>query len=82
MEQRTYVVHATWDGDANVWVAESDDVPGLVAEAPTPEALLSKLRVLVPELPELNGCAPESGEVSLEVLGSYRHQERIHLNAA
>ena len=50
MEQRTYVVHATWDGDANVWVAESDNVPGLIAEAPTPEALLSKLRVLVPEL--------------------------------
>ena len=70
MEQPTYVVRATWDGDANVWVAESDDVPGLVAEAPTPEALLSKLRVLVPELPELNGCAPESGEVSLEVIGS------------
>jgi hypothetical protein len=50
MEQPTYVVRATWDGDANVWVAESDDVPGLIAEPPTPEALLSKLRVLVPEL--------------------------------
>jgi predicted RNase H-like HicB family nuclease len=81
MEQRTYVVHATWDGDADVWVAESDDVPGLIAEAATPQALLSKLRVLVPELLELNGCAPEFGEVSLEVVGSYRQQERIHLSA-
>jgi hypothetical protein len=81
MEQRTYVVHATWDGDADVWVAESDDVPGLIAQAATPQALLSKLRVLVPELLELNGCAPEFGEVSLEVVGSYRQQERIHLSA-
>jgi hypothetical protein len=64
-----------------VWVAESDDVPGLIAQAATPQALLSKLRVLVPELLELNGCAPEFGEVSLEVVGSYRQQERIHLSA-
>ncbi len=26
------MVEAEWDGDAGVWVASSDDVPGLVAE--------------------------------------------------
>jgi len=26
-------VSANWDGDAKVWVATSDDVPGLVTEA-------------------------------------------------
>jgi uncharacterized protein DUF1902 len=35
-------------------VAESNDVPGLVTEAPTLEALPAKIRVLVPELLELN----------------------------
>jgi len=34
MPERTYVIRATWDDDARVWVAVSDDVPGLVAEAP------------------------------------------------
>jgi predicted RNase H-like HicB family nuclease len=38
MEQRAYVVTAIWDDEAKVWVAESDDVPGLVTEAPTLEA--------------------------------------------
>ncbi len=55
MEPRTYLVRAIWDSEANVWVAESDDVPGLVTEAPTPQALVAKLRVLLPELLELNG---------------------------
>jgi predicted RNase H-like HicB family nuclease len=54
MEQRAYVVSATWDDEAKVWVAESNDVPGLVTEAPTLEALQAKIRVLVPELLELN----------------------------
>ena len=54
MGQRAYVVTATWDDEAKVWVAESDDVPGLVNEGPTLEALQAKIRVLVPELLELN----------------------------
>ena len=45
---------AEWDGEAGVWVATSEDVPGLVTEAETVEALMEKLRVLVPELLELN----------------------------
>ena len=58
MEQCAYVVTATWDDEAKVWVAESNDVPGLFIEAPTLEALQAKIGVLVPELLELNhqGC--------------------------
>jgi len=43
-----------WDTDAGVWVATSDDVPGLVTEADTSEQLVQKLKVLIPELLELN----------------------------
>ena len=50
-----YVVHADWDDEAGVWVASSDDVPGLVTGADTLEALVEKLRVMVPEMLELNG---------------------------
>ena len=50
-----YEILAQWDGEAGVWVAESNDVPGLVAEADSPKTLGQKLRVLIPELLELNG---------------------------
>jgi len=43
-----------------VWVAESDDVPGLASEAETAEALIRKLEVITPELLEANGLgAPD-----------------------
>jgi hypothetical protein len=41
---------AIWDAEAGVWAVIESDVPGLAAEAPTEEALLAKLRILVPEL--------------------------------
>jgi predicted RNase H-like HicB family nuclease len=53
-----YKVTALWDPEASVWVAESDDVPGLVTEADTVEQLVAKLRVMVPELLEANGVLP------------------------
>ena len=50
----TYEVLAHWDAEASVWWAESHDVPGLVAEAKTYDALVDELRAIVPELLELN----------------------------
>ncbi|WP_207456508.1 DUF1902 domain-containing protein [Azospirillum sp. SYSU D00513] len=47
-------VRAEWDSEASVWVAVSDDVPGLVTEAETPDELERKLGVMIPELLELN----------------------------
>jgi hypothetical protein len=72
---KPYIVSASWDDEAKVWVAESDDVPGLVTEAPTEEALLKKLETLVPELLELNGCFP-TGERALEVVLRFHEHER------
>ena len=50
-----FFIRAEWDDEAKVWVATSDDVPGLVTEAETIELLITKLRVLVPELLAANG---------------------------
>ena len=47
-------IRAEWDDEARVWYATSDDVPGLVTEAPTIEALIERLRAIIPELMELN----------------------------
>lgn len=55
MRNKEYRVSAQWDPDALVWVAESEDIPGLVTEASTMEALQNKLRILIPELLSLNG---------------------------
>jgi predicted RNase H-like HicB family nuclease len=54
MTTMSILVRADWDPEAEVFVATSDDVPGLVAEAATPAELSRKLAVLVPELLELN----------------------------
>lgn len=51
-----YHVEADWDAEAGVWVAASDDVPGLVAEAATLEGLRDDIRALVPKLLALNGA--------------------------
>lgn len=55
-------VTAFWDDEAEVWVAQSEQVPGLSTEADTLEKLLEKLETLVPELLELNG-RPLQGEL-------------------
>jgi predicted RNase H-like HicB family nuclease len=49
-------VHAEWDPEANVWFAESRDVPGLATEASTVELLMHKLAVMIPEMLEANGA--------------------------
>ncbi|HVJ54340.1 MAG TPA: DUF1902 domain-containing protein [Aliidongia sp.] len=55
MDRRSILVHAVWDPEADVFVATSEDVPGLATEAATPAELLKKLQVMIPELLELNG---------------------------
>jgi Domain of unknown function (DUF1902) len=43
-------IHAFWDAEAEVWSAEAENLPGLVTEADSIDALMDKLRVMVPEL--------------------------------
>lgn len=52
-----YVVNLIWDDDAEVWIAGSDDIPGLALEAGSFDALLERVRFAVPELLELNNKA-------------------------
>lgn len=73
--ERTLLVCALWDDEAKVWVAESDDVPGLATEADTLDALLAKLNVMVPELLALNDSDLPS-EVPFELLARPTHGRR------
>ncbi|WP_323015199.1 DUF1902 domain-containing protein [Devosia sp.] len=48
------LVTAQWDDEAGVWVATSDDIPGLVTEATSLDGLLERVLAVVPELLEDN----------------------------
>ena len=58
-------IRATWDDEARVWVAESDDVPGLVLESGSLDALIERLRYAVPEMLALNGTDPDAVEMNI-----------------
>ena len=61
-----YKIDLTWDEEAAVWVATSDDIPGLVLESGSFDALLERLRYAVPELLSLNGISPGSATVTFQ----------------
>jgi predicted RNase H-like HicB family nuclease len=63
-----YHVKAQWDPEAGVFVAWSDDVPGLATGADTFEALVGKLKVVIPELLEANGLLGPSQETSFSLV--------------
>ncbi len=76
MQSKQITVHAEWDGEANVWVATSDDVPGLITEASSVEILTEKLAVLIPELLEVNGVlvGKALGQVPINLIA---HREQL-----
>jgi predicted RNase H-like HicB family nuclease len=53
------LVTAQWDDEAKVWVATSQDIPGLVTEAPSLDALLERVLAVAPELLEDNAHLAE-----------------------
>jgi hypothetical protein len=67
MKGKPLFVRAEWDEEAMVWVATSDDVPGLASEAVTIEILVEKLKVMIPELLMANNT-PFGDEVPFEII--------------
>ena len=68
MLNRMILVRAQRDDLAGVWVATSDDVPGLVTEADTIEELQAKVLVMIPELLELNEIDCELAEIPVHIV--------------
>ena len=67
MVQKPLFVRAEWDEEAQVWVATSDDVPGLATEGDNIESLIEKLKTLIPELLDANGISREY-EIPFEII--------------
>lgn len=70
-----YRINMLWDNEAGVWVATSDDIPGLVLESGSFDALLERVRFAVPELLELNSDHP----TEMMLMFVSERQERIAL---
>jgi len=59
-------VQATYDPESGVWWAESDDLPGLVSEAPTLDVLIDRVMAVAGELLVANEGTAEG--VSLQFI--------------
>ena len=55
-----FIINLQWDPEASVWIATSEDVPGLVLESGSYDALLERVRYTAPELLESNGVKSEN----------------------
>ena len=50
-----FLIKLSWDSEAAVWIATSEDIPGLVLESGSLDALMERVRFAVPDLLALNG---------------------------
>ena len=54
MGMKDYTVLVTWDEQAKVWGAVSDEIP-LALESGSLDALIERVKIATPEILELNG---------------------------
>ena len=73
---RAITIEARWDGEAGVWIATSDDVPGLVVDADTWPTMIEEVRLVLPDLLELAGQPHQN--LSL----TFRAEERLEVAGA
>jgi len=71
-----YTVNLLWDEEAAVWVATSEDIPGLVLESGSLDALIQRVLFTAPELVTLNNTG-EQHQFSI-CFKSERH-EKVYL---
>ncbi len=76
MTSISYSIRAEWDAEAGVWVATSDDVPGLATGADTLDALIEKLKIVIPELLEANGILPQANTDGIRFMVDAHREER------
>ena len=59
-----YTVLLNWDEEAQVWYCTSEDIPGLILESGSLDALVERARHAAPELLELMGRDPANASLS------------------
>jgi len=66
----TYPINITWDDEANVWVAISDEIP-LALEDESYDSLIERIKIVAHEIIELNSSDPNKQTPNL-LLNSQR----------
>lgn len=49
-----YNIQLVWDNEVEVWIATSDEIPGLILEDESADRLIQRVILAAPELIELN----------------------------
>jgi predicted RNase H-like HicB family nuclease len=65
--KQIFLVYAEWDYEEKVWIASSNDIQGLIAEAESIETLSTKLQSMAPELLLLNERNTDE-EIIIEII--------------
>lgn len=60
-------IHAEWIADPGIWVATSEDVPGLCVQADSFDEMVDIVTTLVPELLELNHVVVHQPTIPLHI---------------
>lgn len=79
----TYTVQLNWDTEAGVWVATSEDIPGLALESGSFDALIERVRFAAQELLALNGTEKDilwgKGGSNMPSNLAYQEEKRMEL---
>ena len=59
-----YHINIIWDDEADVWVATSNDVPDLILEHGSADALIERVRAAATELLALSGKGDKECELA------------------
>ena len=73
---RDISIQARWDGEASVWIATSNDVPGLVVEADSWPNMIEEVKLALPDLLEVGGARHDN--LSL----TFKAEEHLDLTGA
>ena len=82
LPRRALVVRMHRDNETGGWWADSDDIPGLISEAPTYNSLRARVWMVVPELCQANGIDLGNHYLSFHPKPREQTMERQELDAA
>ena len=71
MKPRVYAIQVEWDSEAKMWVAYSDDIPGLATEAPDIEALAIRIEALAIDILNEQSIARDSSILAIDTKPMY-----------
>ena len=76
-ERADFTIEVGYDREAEVWVVEQSEVPGLTIEGDTYDQLITNIHDLAPVLLRANEVERAATEVSLDIFSRYRDRVRI-----